>query len=237
MARRRPPDRFQHLAHAALRVFGARGVRRTRMADIAREMGVSAGGLYNYVESKEALFHWIVEHAVGDGPVEPPAQLPIRLPGPDETERRLREQLEQAFQLPIFEAAVACRRVRDARAELDAIARELYERIERNRRAMVLVERSALDLPDLFAIYFVSLRRDFFDRFARFVARRQASGHYRADLDPIVAGRFFIEGITYFARHRFGDADPKSLPDDDRVREDVVRRAVAALIPDPRSPS
>lgn len=232
VARTRPPDRFQHLLDAALRVFSARGVRRTRMVDIAREMGVSPGSLYNYVESKEALFHWIVEHAVGGGPVAPPAELPIRLPDPDETERRLREQLEQGFHLPTFEAACARRRVSDARAELEAIARELYERIERNRRPMVLVERSALDLPDLFAIYFVSLRRDFFDRFARFVARRQASGHYRADLDPVVAARFFVESITYFARHRFGDADPKLLPDDERVREEVLRRAVAALVPD-----
>lgn len=232
MPRRRPRDRFQQLLDAGLRVFGTRGVRRARMADIAREMGLSPGSLYNYVESKDALFHWIIENAVGDGPVEPPDTLPIRLPGANETERRLRAQLEQGFHLPTFEAALARRRVGDARRELDSIARELYDRIERNRRPMVLVERSALDLPDLFALYFVSLRRDFFDRFARLVARRQASGHYRADLDPVVAARFFVEGITYFARHRFGDVDPKLLPDDDRVREDVVRRVVAALVPD-----
>lgn len=232
MARIRPPDRFQNLLDAAMRVFSAKGVRRTRMADIAREMGISPGSLYNYVESKEALFHWIVGCAAA-GPVQPPAQLPIRLPGPDEARRRLREPLEAAFRLPVFEAACSRRRVGDARAELEAIARELYERIERHRRPMVLIERSALDLPDLFDMYFVSLRRDFFDRFARFVARRQASGHYRADLDPVVAARFAVESVTFFARHRFGDADPKLLPDDDRVREEIVRRVVAALVPDP----
>lgn len=231
MARPRPPDRFQHLLDAAMRVFSSRGVRRTRMADVAREMGISPGSLYNYVESKEALFHWAVERSAA-GSVEPPAELPIRLPGPDEARRRLREPLEAAFRLPVFEAAFARRRVRDARAELEAIARELYERIERHRRPMVLIERSALDLPDLFDVYFVSLRRDFFDRFARFVARRAASGHYRTDLDPVVAARFFVESITYFARHRFGDADPKLLPDDDRVRDEIVRRVVAALVPD-----
>jgi AcrR family transcriptional regulator len=232
MARARPTDRFQQLLDAALRVFGTRGVRRARMSDIAREMGVSPGSLYNYVESKEALFHWIVEHAVGEGAVAPPASLPIRLPGPDESDRRLREQLERAFHLPLFEAAFARRRVGDARRELEAIAHELYERIGRNRRPMAMIERSALDLPDLFDVYFVSMRRAFFERFARFVARRQAAGHYRADLDPVVAARFFLESITYFARHRFGDADPKLLPDDDRVRDEIVRRVVTSLVPD-----
>src|SRR5262245_52971025 len=142
MARPRPPDRFQQLLVAAQRVFARKGVRRARMADIAREMGVSPGSLYNYVESKEALFHWIVERGVDDGVVEAPAELPIRTPTPAAAEKRLREQLAASFRLPMFEAACARRRVGgDARAELDSIVRELYERIERARRPMIIVER------------------------------------------------------------------------------------------------
>jgi AcrR family transcriptional regulator len=234
MARARPPDRFQQLLDAALRVFAAKGVRRTRMQDIARRMGVSPGSLYNYVESKEALFHWIVERGADDGVIETPAELPIRTPPPVLAQKRLREQLAASFQLPAFEAACGRRRVTDAAAELETIARELYDRISRNRRPMAVVERSAVDLPELFDVYFVELRRDFFRRLARYVERRQRSGHFRGDLDPGVAARVVVETITYFARHRFGDQDPGLLRDDDLVRENVVRMVVASLLPTAR---
>lgn len=237
MARPRPPDRFQQLLEAALRVFARKGVARTRMADIAAEMGVAPGSLYNWVESKDALFQWIVERGADDGVIETPAKLPIRMPSPAVARRRLRTQLAASFRIPAFEAALAARRPRDARAELEGVLRAIYAQIERVRRPMVVVERSAIDLPELFQLYFVTLRRDFFARFARYVERRQRSGQFRRDLDPAVAARFALESIVYFARHRFGDADPDAgLPGDERVREHVVRLVVASLVPDASRP-
>jgi AcrR family transcriptional regulator len=237
VARSRPADRFDQLLDAALRVFAAKGVRGARMADIAREMGVSPGSLYNYVESKEALFHWIVERGADDGVVEAPAELPIRAPAPAAAEARLHEQLAAAFRFPTLEAALARRRVADAASEIEAILRELYGRIERARRPMTVVERSALDLPSLFAVYFVALRRDFFRRLARYVEQRQKSGHFRSDVDPAVAARVAVETVTYFARHRFGDPDPAGLAaSDDATRESVVRLLVASLLPE-RAPA
>jgi AcrR family transcriptional regulator len=235
VARPRPAARFQQLRDAALLVFGTQGLRRSRMADVAAEMKVSPGSLYNYVESKEALFHWILERGGDEGPVEAPTDLPIRTPARDEVHTRLRAQLEAAFRLPRFEAALARRRVTDAGAELEEVVRELFERIERHRRTMTVIERSAIDLPALFQIYFVTLRRDFFGRFAHYVERRQASGHFRDDVDPVVAARGATETVTYFARHRFGDQDPDTLPNDDAVRENVVPLVVGSLLaPTPR---
>ena len=231
MARARPPDRFHQLYDAALRVFGTKGLRRARMADVAEAMGVSPGSLYNYVQSKEALFHWIVERGGDEGLVEAPAELPIPTPAPGAIEASLRAHLAAGFHLPLFEAACAQPRVTDASAELEAVVRELFERVERNRRSMTVIERSALDLPDLFQIYFVTLRRDFFARFTRYVERRQASGDFRGDVDPVVASRVIVELVAYFARHRFGDPDPGALPDDAVVREDVIRLAVSSLLP------
>ncbi|RIL04524.1 MAG: TetR/AcrR family transcriptional regulator [Proteobacteria bacterium] len=237
MARTRPPDRFQQLLDTALRVFAHKGVRRTRMSDIAREMGVSPGSLYNYVESKEALFHWIVERGAADGVVEAPDALPIRLPAPAVARRRLREELGSAFRIPALEAAFARRAPADARAELEKVVRAVYAQVERARRPMTVIERSAPDLPELYALYFVQLRREFFARFADWVARRQRGGHFRDDVDPRVAARFALESIVYFARHRFGDLDPDAgLPDDDAVREHVVRLVLASLLPDPPRP-
>jgi AcrR family transcriptional regulator len=239
VARSRPPDRFQQLRQAALQVFGAKGLRRTRMADIAEVMGVAPGSLYNYVESKEALFHWMLTHD-GDDAAEP-AELPIRTPAPGVLEAQLRAQIESGFHLPVSEAAFARRRVADAEAELTALVEEIYERIAIHRRVMTIVERSAIDLPELFQIYFVAMRREYFARFAGYVERRQKAGQFRDGIDPVVAARVVVELVTYFARHRFGDQDPDSLPDDRVVRENVIRLAVASLLaptpqPNPRAP-
>jgi AcrR family transcriptional regulator len=233
MTRRRPPKRFQELLDAALRVFAAKGVRRTRMSDIAAEMGVAPGSLYNYVESKEALFHWIVERGVGDLPVAEPPSLPIPTPAPEVARARLREQLEAAFELPELEAACARRRPLDARQELHDVLAELYDRILRARRSMSVIERSAAHLPELYDTYFATLRRRYFERMRGYIAARQRAGAFRASLDPDVAARFVVESITFFARHRFGDPDPPPLPDEAEVRAQVLELSAAGLLAKP----
>ena len=43
------------------------------MSDIAKEMGVAQGSLYNYVESKDALFFWLVDRGLDPGETQDPA--------------------------------------------------------------------------------------------------------------------------------------------------------------------
>lgn len=230
MARPRPPDRFAQLRDAALAVFASKGLRRARMSDVAKVMGVSTGSLYNYVESKEALFHWLVEQGTSGAVVEP-ARLPVPTPAPGATEALLRAQLAEGMRLPALEAALARRRVGDARAELGGIVREFYERIERTRGPLAAVERSAIDQPELFDLYFRGARRALFAALERYVAKRVKSGHFAEVGDVTVAARFIVEAASYVGRHRHGDADPGLLPDPDAVREEVVRRVVASFVP------
>jgi AcrR family transcriptional regulator len=230
VARPRPADRFERLHAAALAVFAAKGLRRARMADVARAMGLSTGSLYNYVESKEALFHWLVELG-GSAPVEAPARLPIPTPPPGATQARLRAALAEGMRLPALDAALARRRVGDVRAELAGIVRELYERIEQTRGPGAAIERSAIDQPELFELYFRGARRELFAALSRYVAKRAKSGHFRGVADPAVAARFLVESLAWFGRHRFTDPDPELLPGDDAVRDEVVRRIVASFVP------
>jgi AcrR family transcriptional regulator len=230
VARTRPADRFSQLRDAALTVFASKGLRRARMSDVAEAMGVSAGSLYNYVESKEALFHWLVGLGTG-GTVEEPARLPIPTPPPGATEALLRAQLAEGMRLPSLEAALARRRVGDARAELRGIVLELYQRIERTRGPLAAIERSSIDQPELFDLYFRGARRALFAALERYVAKRAKSGHFAEIGDVTVAARFIVETVSYFGRHRFGDADPDLLPDPETVRQEVLRRIVASFVP------
>jgi TetR/AcrR family fatty acid metabolism transcriptional regulator len=54
-------DREKVIIDAALKVFSNKGYASTRMADIAKEAGMSYGLVYHYFENKEKLFDAIVE--------------------------------------------------------------------------------------------------------------------------------------------------------------------------------
>ncbi|MEQ8705591.1 MAG: TetR/AcrR family transcriptional regulator [Phaeodactylibacter sp.] len=58
---------MENIANAALRLFGEQGYHSTSIAQIALAARVSKGLLYNYFESKEALLHFIILHAVEVG--------------------------------------------------------------------------------------------------------------------------------------------------------------------------
>lgn len=62
MTRQRSDEwRKQQIRAAATRCFVRRGFAATRLLDIAREAGLSKGGVYFHYRAKEALFHDILE--------------------------------------------------------------------------------------------------------------------------------------------------------------------------------
>jgi AcrR family transcriptional regulator len=231
MARQRSADFLDRLLAAATRVFADKGLQRTRMSDIAREMGVAHGSLYNYVESKEALFYLLVDRGANPPSGWQPKSWPVRTPGRGRVLNRLREQIAADFALPQLDAALERRRVPEIRAELEGIVRELYDRTEKTRQPATIITRSAADLPDLFKLFFVQVRRDLIRRLTRYVQSRIEQGYFPADLDAAAAGRFVLETVTTFARHRYADPDPQPL-DDAAARETVVRLIVRALVGD-----
>lgn len=54
--RRRPTQRPDEIAAAALQVFAQRGLHQTTLDDVAKEAGISKGTIYLYFKSKEELF-------------------------------------------------------------------------------------------------------------------------------------------------------------------------------------
>ena len=197
---------------AALRVFAEKGYRRTQMADVAREMGVSPGTLYNYVTGKDALFHLVIDRAFAPGQSPPPPALPIAAPPPGATLARLRERLAADTALPSLDAALRRRRVTDAGAELAAVIDELYERIERAWPGIVVLERSALEMPELAHAFYAEMRRGLLERLERYLTARMHAGQLRRALGP-AAARFVLESIAWFAMHRHRDPLPPKIDD------------------------
>jgi AcrR family transcriptional regulator len=227
MARSRPPDRLDQILQAATRVFARTGLENSKMSDVATEAGVSQGTLYNYVESKEALFRLLLDRGLGT-PAPEASALPLRSPSASSLARRMDDAIDANFALPRLDAALARRRVTDAAGELREVIDELYERTLATRQAADVLERSARDVPELAAVFYGKVRRGLFERVARLVARRVASGHYY-DRDPRVLARVIIETVTTFARHIYNDVEPPAF-DLDVARREIIETLVAGIV-------
>jgi AcrR family transcriptional regulator len=221
MPRVRPEHRLDHLVETAAKVFTARGYRRTQMADVARAMGVAPGTLYLYVASKEALFDLVVQRAFRDADTLPPPRLPIPAPAAGATLHHLRERFAREARLQALAAALSRRRVSDARAELEGIVRELYAFVAAKRRGIALLDRSALDWPELATLFFKGFRRTLLRQLTTYLERRMRQRQLRRVPHPAAAARLIVETVAWFAMHRHGDLD-SSMIDDAAAEATVV---------------
>lgn len=220
MAPRFATDRFAELIGAATGVFLAQGYRRTQMSDVAAAMGVAKGTLYLYVESKEALFDAVLRLADSQSPVLPPARLPLPTPAPGKTLRDVEKRIADAAALPLLTAALERKRVTKVRAEAEAILRELYTLLHRHRTAIELLDRCALDYPDVARVWYRTGREGALGLLISYLTDRARRGLLRIPGDAAVAARIVLETVTFWAVHRHWDPSPQRL--DERTVEDTV---------------
>ena len=229
MARTRPADRISSLIDAAVRVFSLKGFRRAQMADIAHEMGVSPGLLYSYVESKEALFYLVVDQGFGQAPPAEPPSLPVRTPAPGAIAKRIADRFRTEAAMPVLSAALKRPRAEDPSAELEAIVRELYSIQYRTAPAITMLDRSALDVPELAGLFYGRMRGGLISRLTRLIESRMEAGQFRRVPHPAVAARLIVEASNWFARNRRGDPASQEISDE-AAEETTVDFIVNSLV-------
>jgi len=227
MPRQRLGDNVQRIRDAATSVFAEKGYRRTRMADIAAVAGVSPGALYRYVESKDALLLLVFSSSTGAS-----STLPIRTPSRTELVTAIGERLTELGRTPRLRAALQRRRPSaDVSGELREILEERYDLVAAAWPLLAVLERSAVDIPELFDLYFHHARRQLTDQIAHYLDQRQRNGVRRFP-DSRLAARFVEESLTWFAWHRHDDPDSADLTDDD-ARATAVLMNLHALVRSP----
>ena len=231
MARRIPEHRFDDLIRAATEVFIDQGYRRTQMSDVAAALGVAKGTLYGYVESKEALFQLAARYSDSPGPIEPPAQLPVPTPKPGEILRVFEERLAREGSMPVLAEALKRRRVRNVRLELEAVLRELYSIMERNHRGIELIDRCALDHPELAERWQKVGREGTRGGLTDYLDARIHSRQLRPVRDTRLVARLAIEAITTWAVHIKWDRSPQKF-DAEAARENVIQFLLHDLVRD-----
>src|SRR5213594_398571 len=232
--RRRPADGLDQVIAAALRVFADKGYRRTQMSDVAREMRVAPGTLYGYVESKDALFHLVVDRAFTGNARAAAPRLPIATPPAGATLARLRERLAADTALPPLDTALRRPRPAAPRAELEAIVGALYDRIAGAWQGIIMLERSALDWPELAHVFYAEMRRDLLQRLERYLQMRAEAGLLVRAPSAAGAARFVLETIAWFAMHRHRDRNA-DLDDETARRTTITLVANAFTCADGRS--
>lgn len=222
--RRTDTSRWVEVVGAATEVFLRKGYRRTQMADVTKAMSLSAGAIYRYVESKEALFDLVVRAGAGmkleAGELVPP----IATPQPGTTLAFLRKTLLREGRIGSLEHALKRRKVDACTAEFEGIVRELYRRTLQFRVGIKLLDRSALDWPELAALWSGQWRGSLVNQLAHYLDLRIAEQCFEAVPDSKAWARFVVETVAFFALHRH--YDPFPTPMTDQVAEDTVALAV-----------
>jgi AcrR family transcriptional regulator len=219
------------VAEAATEEFGRLGYRGTKTAEVAAKAGMSTGSLFTYVESKEALFHLVFLHGFELTSQQLP-DLPVATPGPGETLKVIEAGLGQV-QMPRIRAALAEESPDDVALELREIVEERYDLIARYWPLLAVIERCAVEIPELEEAWFGLTRAGSFEELATYLDRRMGHGLLRRMPDTEVAARVVTESLSWFAWHRREGRD-SSLYDDNAVRRTVVEFICAALIPESR---
>ena len=231
MARATQTDRIADIAAAATREFGRLGYRRTQMASVAKQAGLSTGAIYTYVSSKEALFHLVF--AVGFGKLQAEPELPVVAPPLGDTIALIADGLRKSVGSPGLRAALDDDAPADIRAEFTAIVEERYDSVANVWPLLAAAERCAVDLPELQELYFRRGRRGQLSFLTRYLDARAASGLLRKYPDTEVAARSFIESVVWMAWHRREDKDPTQY-EEATARATVIELMCNAFIPEDR---
>lgn len=214
-------ERFDEFLATATNIFMTRGYRRAKMADVTGALGLSEGAIYRYFETKDALFY-VVMRAASDPttPVEVDS-LPIPTPATGQTLECLRaaiedrtrfESLRRALENPAGAEAVA--------GELAAIVREIHQTSVRFRVGLRLIERCAMDWPELQDLWFGGHRRQLEGQLVVYLQDRIDRGWLRVGPGPQIIARIILELVGYFAMHRH--QHPLPMPLDEQVAEDAL---------------
>lgn len=197
------------------------------MADVASDAGLSAGAIYTYFESKEALFHLVV--ADGFGNLKPTSDLPIPTPPFDETLRLIGAGLKEKGATPFLKSALKIASPEDVTSELVAVVLEQYDMVATLSRVLPVIEKCAADLPELDEMYFGRGRRRQLDLLAQYVALRTKGGLFVDFSDAATTAQIITEGVAWSAWKRLEGHDAQRF-DDAICRATIAQFVCHALI-------
>jgi AcrR family transcriptional regulator len=199
------------IAQAGLQCFLRGGYRLTQMAHVADEMGVSAGTIYRYVASKEALFYVSALHAA-HAPINH-FPTPVTVRGLDDSIRVLHNMAADWRDWPHLSKALATKRPTDIRSEAEEIGFELFDRLSHSADFIGLLNRCAHDIPALARIFNEEIKGPYLADISTWFERRCAATSQADNASHAAVARAGVEAISWLAMVRRGDPTAHALDD------------------------
>lgn len=223
--------RLDDFVTRATRIFMSNGYKRSKMSDVTTAMGLSEGAIYRYFESKEALFDLVLRQAADPTTSIAVAGLPVRTPAPGATLDFLRRALDERARFDSLEHALLRPAGRERMGlELEAIVREIYRRSFHFRTGLRLIERCAMDWPEIAELWFGGRRRALLEKLAAYFDDRIRRGWLRPVPSSQAVAMLIFEEAAFFTMHRH--LDPWRFEIDDDVAEaTMVDNIVNAYLP------
>lgn len=221
-------EKFERIVEGAGSVFARVGYRRAMMSDIAEASGVALGTLYRYAETKEELFELALRRGLGEP--GPAAWDSSRASGgfARSTLEFVRGRLRDEEHFPLLRAAIERPAPAEPASELEAIAGELYDVIDRFHVAIRMLDRSTTHWPELARVFADELRAPIVAALTDYLGRRTHEGSLRRPSDVPAAARLLLETCATNAMHRrFSPGG--SWTDDETARRTVLEFIVAAF--------
>jgi hypothetical protein len=122
---------------------------------------------------------------------------------------------------PCLNAALDDQGPDDPLLELESIVEERYDMLNALWPLLAVMERSAIDFPELEDFYFRRLRVRYHDRLAKYLDKRAAGGRLRRTPDATLTARIIDESVTWFAWKRHEGRDALRF-DDELARWSVI---------------
>ncbi len=219
MARTADPTVHETLLEAARAEFGRVGLERAKVEDVVRRAGISKGAFYLHFQTKEDAFREILQ----------------RFLGALEEHARQRQEAECRFEEALRAAGgVNLEKALEFECQADA---DLLEILWRNRQILAAVDSAGGHSTRLVADFRRRIRALVADR----IARRQAAGGLRRDVDPEVVADAIVGAYETFGRRMVDMKERPDLPAWARsllllVYQGVIdRQAVRAARPRPQA--
>lgn len=212
MPRTAPPDRLRELIAVAAASFVRHGVHHTQMDDIAADVGVSKGTIYRYVTSKESLLAAVLEY--GDHPDRLPASGSLDASDLGEVSQRMRRGLGRSVTaLHLSEVLTSIRsgtKPIDFGDDVERVAQGLFEMMAAHRVQIMVMDRCAVELPELGRDWYSSGRYALVDLLGEYLSLSQ----HESIIDQAVLARSIIELITVWAVKIPWDPAPRAYTTD-----------------------
>lgn len=224
-----PPDRYPKLLDAAAAAFVEHGFLRTQMDDIAGRLGVSKGTVYRAVDSKECLFAAVI--AFGDFPDQIPVTELEAIGDISAIGAGLAVELvDGVARLELAQVVAGRRRLRADGGfgeEIERATIELYRVMRSRRTAIMVLDRCAVEFPELAAVWYGDGRYALVDLWERYLELR--ASHVATGIDRAILARTIVEVLTTWAVKMPWDPAPRPYPDDMGMAcAAMVRRLVGA---------